>query len=158
MTTAANGRKQLPRNLKLLNGTGNGRDSSGKVVPPPLPFDRGPLKKPAGLSADASWLWDEIVEQMKAVGVLKPLDASSLEIVCETFAVWRTAVRQRRQYGILGKNSQGVCTASWVHIEKEFGKEYRGWCAEYGLTPAAENKLSMNRDIRDGGQSDNPFA
>jgi P27 family predicted phage terminase small subunit len=159
--TASKGRKAAPRNLKLLAGTGPGRDSGGRLVPPDIPFNRGALQKPRDMSPDASALWDHIVEQMSTVGILKPLDQASLEIACEVFAVWRQAVRQRRQYGLLTKNSQGVVTASWVRIEREYGQEFRSWCAEYGLTPAAENKLSMERNASNVGQeaiSSNPFA
>lgn len=153
-TTASNGRTAKPRALKLVTGRSEGKDSAGRTIPEAPNFPRGVPTKPQDLSADAAWLWDVIVAQMAGPGLLKPLDAPSLEVVCETFARWREAVKQRRAHGSLGKNSQGVVTAPWVGIEERAGREFRAWCAEYGLTPAAEKNLASG----DGSNGEyNPF-
>lgn len=157
MAAPANrGRKAAPTRLKLIKGDGKGRDSAGREIPAEIPFIREPPPKPEFLSKDAEWLWDQIVEQMNGIGLLKPLDAASLEVVCETFARWRDAVRQRNLHGAIGKNSQGIVAAPWVGIEERASKEFRAWCAEYGLTPAAEKNL-VSGD-KDAPGQDNPFA
>jgi len=92
---------------------------------------------------------------MESIGLLKPIDGPSLEVMCETFARWRDAVRQRQQHGALGKNSQGVVAAPWVGIEERASKEFRAWCAEYGITPAAEKNIKQESGAADGGE--NPF-
>jgi P27 family predicted phage terminase small subunit len=152
---AGRGRKAVPRNLKLLQGSSPGRDSGGRLVPAEVPFIRGPLPKPEALSPDASWLWDMVIEQMSTIGLLKPLDAASLEALCECFSRMREAVRMRQLSGLSGVNSQGTVTGWWIGIEERAAKEFRGWCAEYGLTPAAEKNLRSGDD--DGGLKDNPF-
>lgn len=155
--SAARGRKAVPRNLKLLQGTASGKDSGGRTVPPEIPFKRGPLVKPAELSKDASWLWDQVIEQMATVGLLKPLDAASLEMTCEVFARWRCAVRERELRGLFSTNVGGAeVIGPWVRIESEAARDFRVWCAEYGLTPAAEKNLRSGDD--DDGLKDNPFA
>lgn len=154
--SAARGRKAVPRNLKLLQGIAPGKDSGGREVPPELPFVRGPLPKPSHLSPDAAWLWDLVIEQMGTIGLLKPVDASSLEAVCECFARMREAVRWRQQHGLASKTSQGVNVAWWIRIEAEASREFRSWCAEYGLTPAAEKNLRSADGDNDRLQ-DNPF-
>lgn len=157
--TANLGRKAAPRGLRIVGGTetkdGRQLDSGGRQIEPEVPFKRTPPDKPDGLSPDASWLWDRVVEQMTTVGVLKPLDGPALEVACETFARWREAVRKRQEFGPLGKNSQGVVAAPWVGIEERASKEFRAWCAEFGITPAAERHL---RAESGGADADgNPF-
>lgn len=148
---AANlGRKAKPRALKLIDGNPGNRPIEEEVR-----FTRGLPPKPADLSDDAEWLWDQVIDQMQGVGLLKPLDAASLEVLCETFARWRAATRKRRQEGILATNSQGLVRAPWVAVEAAAGKEFRAWCAEYGLTPAAERNLAPDDEAADAG---NPFA
>lgn len=148
---AANtGRKAKPRALKIVEGNPGRRPIEEEVN-----FNRGIPTKPAELSPDASWLWDEIMQQMQGVGLLKPVDASSLEVVCETFARWREAVRMRRGDGMLSENSQGRVTAPWIGIEERAGKEFRAWCSEFGLTPAAEKNVSGADEAGAGAQ--NPF-
>jgi P27 family predicted phage terminase small subunit len=156
-SSAARGRKAAPRNLKLLQGIAPGKDSGGRTVAPEIPFKRGALTKPENLSPDAAWLWDLVVEQLGTIGLLKPVDASSLEAVCECFARMREAVRWRQEHGLASKSSQGVNVAWWIKIESEASREFRSWCAEYGLTPAAEKNL-RSEDGDDGRLKDNPFA
>jgi P27 family predicted phage terminase small subunit len=155
--SASRGRKQYPRNLKLLQGVAPGRDSGGRVVPPEVAFVRGPLTKPAELSKDGSWLWDLIVEQMQTIGLLKPLDAASLKIVCERYSLLCAAIRRRQEDGLTVVTSRGEVMAPWVRIENDVSRDFRSWCAEYGLTPAAEKNL---RGPTGGVDeiSDNPFA
>lgn len=146
----AGGTHAKPRALKIVEG-----NPGRRPLEPEVNFGRGLPIKPDELSPDASWLWDLIVSQMQGVGLLKPLDAASLEAVCETFARWREAVRFRRERGFLGENSQGVVAAPWVGVEERASREFRAWCAEYGLTPAAEKHVA-GQD-QDAGVV-NPFA
>lgn len=157
---AAMGRKGAPPALKLLKGDGKGHDSGGRKVEEPVPFGRALPTKPSQMSPDAAWLWDQVIEQMKTVGVLKPLDAAGLEVACETFARWREAVRFRQEHAILAKNSQGTVAAPWVGIEERAGRDFRTWCAEFGFTPAAEKNLIADTSGNGGlpGGADNPYV
>lgn len=110
--------------------------------------------KPEGMSADASELWDLVVSQMATTGLLRPLSGPALEVACETFAQWREAVRMRRERGLTAVGSQGVGVGPWVRIEQQAGKEFRAWCAEYGITPAAERKLAVESSADDS----NPYS
>jgi P27 family predicted phage terminase small subunit len=147
MGQAANGRPAQPPALRLLKGRGVvkgvARDQSGDPLPIPPPFKRGTPIKPDDLSEDASWMWDLVVEHWYSLDLLKPLDAASLEVVCETYARWKEAVRWRRKKALLAPNSQGIVTAPWVGIEERASRDFRSWCAEFGLTPAAENKVGL---------------
>jgi P27 family predicted phage terminase small subunit len=156
---ASSGRKATPPGLKIIQGQRIGkdgvpRDSGGRRITQQN-FRRALPQKPFDLEGDASDIWDLIVAELGRIELLKPLDGPSLEIACETYAAWKNAVRQRRLHGSLGKNSQGVVTAPWVHQELKYGQAFRAWCAEYGLTPAAENKIG---DGNGDDSEDNPFG
>lgn len=161
MATAANaGGAKAPPGLRLVTGRGkrlDGKDtdSGGRPIDPTPEFFRGDPTKPSEMSPDAGWLWDQVVTLMATVGVLKPLDAAALEAACENFARWREAVRFRREHGILGKNSQGTVAAPWIGIEERASREFRAWCAEFGITPAAERNLKQESL---GSSEDNPFG
>lgn len=155
--SASRGRKQVPRNLKLLQGIAPGKDSGGRVIPSEIPFKRGPLEKPPHLSPEASWLWDRVNEQLGTIGLLKPLDAASLKIMCERYALLCAAIRRRQEDGLTVVTSRGEVMAPWVRVENDVSRDFRSWCAEYGLTPAAEKNLRGPTDAADGVQG-NPFA
>lgn len=174
---AANaGRKRKPAALKLLEGTGNGRDSGGRKVQAGPGFRRLPPKKPADMSPVASDLWDEMVDELQRLQLTKPVDGPALEMLCEAYSRWHQARAMRLAgtrmipaaiedengaemliptvEGLLGKNSQGWSAAPWIGIEERAAKEYRAWCAEFGMTPAAEVKVGGAGEEAD---ADNPF-
>jgi P27 family predicted phage terminase small subunit len=150
--------KPRPTSLRLLEGRSEGRDSGGRPVAEVPAFRRIPPTKPADLSADASLLWDSIVDELARVQVLKPVDAAALQMACETYARWCEARRLRVENGILATNSQGQVRAPWVAIEEQAGKDYRAWCAEFGLTPSAELRLAGAAKGANDGGDENPFA
>lgn len=154
--TANAGRKSKPAGLKLVEGRGSGRDSGGRNVKQPPAFRRIPPARPDDLSADAVELWDQIVVELPRLDLLKELDGAALRVGCETYARWREAVRMRQESGLLATNSQGRVTAPWIGIEERASKEFRAWCAEFGLTPAAEMKLATGAD--GGAEDDDPFG
>lgn len=168
-STAGRGRPAEPPQLKWLKSVDGdkGLDSGGRVIPEPVPFPRAAPEKPDTLNEDGVWLWDKVVEQMHSIGLLKPLDGPSLEVMCQTWARWRMAVRQRMlanaddpvnsHGGLLRENSQGWVAAPWVGIEERAAKDLRGWFAEYGITPAAEKNL-RSEAAEAGGDGGNVFS
>lgn len=149
-TTSPTGRPRRSPTLKLVPED----HAAGPAVGPLASTTAGAPIKPDGLSADASEMWDLVVSQMASTGLLRPLSGPALEVACETFAQWREAVRLRRERGLTAVGSQGVGVGPWVRIEQQAGKEFRGWCAEYGITPAAERKLAVETSADDS----NPYA
>lgn len=148
------GHKQPPA-LRLLKGRKPGVDAQGNEVVTP-PFERGEPVKPDDLSIDAAFAWDLIVEQWKSLpGQLKPLDALALAVACETYARWKEAVRWRQAKQILAPStSGGIVVGPWVTVEERASRDWRAWCAEFGLTPAAESNLP---GVGDASGEANPF-
>jgi P27 family predicted phage terminase small subunit len=155
MATANAGRK-ASSHLKLVDpGRGAGRDSGGRLIPETPAFHRAVPQKPHDLSEVAGRMWDAVVAELPRLNLLKPLDAFALEVGCETYARWHAAKRLRLgrdQSGLLAKTSQGVGVSPLVRVESEASREFRAWCAEFGLTPAAEVKLSAAQDPGNGSE------
>jgi P27 family predicted phage terminase small subunit len=160
------GTKPRPAPLRLVEGRAEGRDSGGRKVSPPPPFKRVPPTQPDYLSPLAAQLWDRIVAELPRLGLLKELDGPSLEMACETYARWRSCVTMRQAAakaspstgGIIAKGSQGYSVAPWVAAETQASREFRAWCAEYGLTPSAEMHLTTPGADPDDPHAGNPFA
>ena len=149
MAGAAAGRKSTPAKLKLIGGRGAGRDSGGRVVPDVPEFKRAIPEKPADLSPVAGRMWDQIIAELPRLELLKPLDGFALQVGCETFARWHAAKTTRLTQpnsGLLAKTSQGLGVSPLVRVESEASRDFRSWCAEFGLTPAAEIKLATLND------------
>jgi len=152
----------MPPNLRIVGGRGTRKDgldtdSGGRPIEPGPDLARGLPKKPdeIRMDEDANWLWDGVIDQMGKQQLLKPIDGAALEVLCHTFARYRAAVRMRHARDMVHENSQGNVTAPWVGIEERASKDFRAWCAEFGITPAAERNLVGKDGPSDGAE--NPF-
>ena len=168
--------KAKPPALKLIEGRGNGRDSGGRKIAEAPKFRRIPPTAPDWLPDEAAAEWERIVPELSRLELLKPVDRASLTAYCLT---WQRLVdaqklvtdhqyfevtRETRDgpetdrvngHGLLGTNSQGVTRAPWIAIIEAASKELRAWAGEFGFTPSAENKLTVQG--ADDGEND-PFA
>jgi P27 family predicted phage terminase small subunit len=166
--------KPRPVSLKLLEGRGNGTDSGGrKVAPAPL-FKRLPPEAPEWLPTEAREEWERVVPELARLELTKPVDRAALTAYVLTWQRLVDASRliadnqkfelkqtddegetyfeSRNGYGLLGTNSQGIVRAPWVAIIEAASKDLRAWCAEFGFTPSAESKLSVQE--ADNGEED----
>ena len=169
--------KPRPAKLRLLEGRSPGHDVAGrKVAETPL-FKRIPPEAPEWLPAEARAEWDRVVPELARLELTKPVDRAALTAYCLT---WQRLVDASKLinenqeftyvaknadpdsegvepatingYGLLGVNSQGIVRAPWVAIIEAASKDLRAWCAEFGFTPSAEAKLSVQE--ADNGEED----
>jgi len=168
--------KPRPVALKLIEGRGHGTDSGGrKVAPVPL-FKRLPPEAPEWLPAEAAAEWERVVPELARLELTKTVDRAALTAYVLTWQRLVDASRliQEHQvvrveaiknsegdvtdvvslngYGLLAQNSQGIVRAPWVAIAEAASKDLRAWCAEFGFTPSAESKLSVQE--ADHGEED----
>ncbi len=149
-------RKAKPVALKVVEGRGGDRDSGGRKIPETPDFKKTTPDKPEDLSELASAMWDRLIDELTRLDIVREIDGGALHGLCESYARWLTAVHMRQEHGLLATTSQGLGVAPWVRVEESAGKEYRSWCAEFGLTPATETKISGK--ARDDDGDENPFA
>lgn len=167
--------KPRPVALKLLEGRGHGRDSGGrKIAETPL-FKRLPPDAPEWLPAEAQAEWDRVVPELARLELTKPVDRAALTAYVLTWQRLVDAsklIEENQEFtvitrdddgkvidserlngrGLLSTNSQGVVRAPWVAIIEAASKDLRAWCAEFGFTPSAESKLSVQE--ADNGEED----
>jgi len=173
-------RRNDPVPLKLVKGRGQTRDGrptdqEGKPIPTPPDFRRTLPERPEWLSEDAVELWEMLVKDMGRIGMIKELDGFALRMGCEAYARWRAAVRHRQAQaakdeqeaeaegipnagGLLARTSQGWGVAPWIRVESDAAREFRQWCNEFGLTPAAEVALARMENNPKGAAGGSAYA
>jgi phage terminase small subunit len=75
-----------PRELFLLNGRGDGRDSAGRKVPVSPKFIRQAPQPPSWLSREAKAEWRRVTPQLERLDLVNQEDRATLAAYCET---WR---------------------------------------------------------------------
>jgi P27 family predicted phage terminase small subunit len=158
MASPANaGRTPAPPHLKLVEGRAPGRDSGGRVVPDAPAFKRLPPERPELLWGDAKEEWDRVVVELSRLDLIKEIDAAALTAYCLAYQRMCQAQRLIDEEGLLHENSQGRTRHPAVAVLEAASKELRAWCAEFGLTPAAEGKVGRRPTNGDGNEG-NPYS
>lgn len=135
--------KPRPATLKLVSGVRPGRDSGGRKVKAPPGFRRVPPVAPSWLPDEAAAEWGRVVPELARLELTKPVDRAALAAYCLTWDRLVSAQRELNEHGsVLGRNSQGQVRHPLVAVIEAASKDLRAWCAEFGFTPSAENRLS----------------
>jgi P27 family predicted phage terminase small subunit len=135
----------LTASLKLLSGRGGGKDSGGRPVAHPPKFLRAAPDPPEWLDAEARAEWDRVVPGLETLDVLKSEDRAVLAAFCETWSRFVAAVKLYRAEGIVLVNpdSGRAHKHPAVGVAEVAATQLRAFAAEFGLTPAAEQRIGV---------------
>lgn len=166
MASPANaGPTPKPPSLKLLGGRSPGRDSGGRKVDPPPAFVRLPPEAPDLLGEHARAEWDRVVPELQRLGLIKSIDRAALASYCEMWDLFVRATEDVHESGLTVENHSVRKDGSesvWftknpsIAVQRDAQAALRAWCAEFGLTPAAEGRLSVGG--APDGDDRNPFG
>ena len=116
------------------------------------------------MSARARKEWLDVAPELDRLGLAKNVDRTALEAYCEAVATHKRAVLDIQKRGIVIVNPQNgaVKRNPAVAIQAEMSNRIRAWASEFGLTPAAENRVNVaprgGRKDDDKDDSGDPFA
>lgn len=137
---ATPGRKPKPGALKALAGN-PGKRKVNKAEPKPKPVAPGP---PAWLDKEAKELWREFSPELERLGLLTLIDAPAFAMMLTHYILAVKASRLLKRDGIMTKDENGLARKHPAHqILRDHAAAFRGFAAEFGLTPSARTRLSM---------------
>lgn len=114
-------------------------------------------KPPKHLTKEEKKLYKELVNELKASGILCNLDINILEQTIDSILKMRQAKALINQHGILITNSKGdlvknpACTAY-----KEYNAIYAKCCMELALSPSSRAKLAL-ANIKEKQNEEDPL-
>ncbi len=106
----------------------------------------GTAARPRWLSKGARVHWDDLVEQLAALGVLTQADGVALALLADAIADYVAASKDVQERGLLvdGRENTRVKNPS-VQFKNEAHERIIKLGAQFGLTPAARCRLSVNK-------------
>ena len=153
------GRPRIPSYLKEIKGTAR-KDRVPQNEPKPEKIIEIP-RPPSYLSKYAKKMWKVLVGELVHKGILTVVDFPALEVCCETYGQYRlaheaifrpidseTGKRTKRTLAeyMNGRNSQTI--PEYTAMTKAF-TSFKGYLAEFGLTPASRGKLDIPKEPGD---------
>lgn len=134
------GPKPKPTALRNLQGN-PGKRPINKNEPAPTKGQRVP-NCPAWLNEDAAALWRQHAKRLWDLGLLTHVDVGALAALCETEALYHTAVQKLAEGDVVHVTDKGYHHASaWVQIRSQALKQLKSLWSEFGMTPASRSRV-----------------
>lgn len=140
------GRPRKPTKLKVLEGNRGHRKLTPEAEPEPMP---GIPPTPTGMSAWGKRIWRDVTTELDRLNMLTTVDAGALEAAILGADQAHTADRAVRKF-IARVNSGKASREDFYHlsvmnnVSKKGWNQYKGFCTEFGLTPASRSRLSTD--------------
>jgi P27 family predicted phage terminase small subunit len=134
----ARGRPPLPANVRRLRG--ETRPSRERIEPQPRDAEPEP---PAWLSEAARGVWDWLVVELGAMGVLYGADAALLAALASSVATFGEAEHEIASNGRIYEDRNGQRRRSpWVLVRRDALSEMTRLAPMFGLSPTARAHLA----------------
>lgn len=134
------GRPAKPTSLKLIDGNPGKRAINGQEPDPEYLNDLSP---PEFLTDDAKAVWKELAQNLRNARVLTKLDVPMLQMVCESIATYRNAVKKCEQRHAKGDISESSSIGYWEMIKSMSFKQAMAAMQQFGMSPAARTRIAI---------------
>jgi P27 family predicted phage terminase small subunit len=148
------GPKPQPTALKELRG-----NPGKRALPPREPKPKGKLPAcPKHLEGEARKAWQAFAKQLTDSGIATALDATALEMLCASYALYVEAMQQVLAFGPVwmekgaSKIPKFVYSPHWAVKNREW-KNVLSILREFGMTPSSRSGVQAVPS-----ESANPFA
>lgn len=143
-------RPRKPTAIKELHGTLRKCRENKNEIKPTIALT---LTEPQGFNEWARMLWNQITEEYLRIGLISNIDLSSLQALCNEYGIYREASELIRKQGLLIEvnvySTKGNLTGTrhianpLLRVSNNAFTNYKSLCNDFGLTPAARNKISI---------------
>jgi P27 family predicted phage terminase small subunit len=143
-------RGPTPTPTRKLDLRGSWRAGTRPGEPKPEP---AAPSKPASLTPAAATVWDELVPQLDAAGMVTPVDGRAFARYCELFPVWDELLAFLKKSGHAHpiKNGRGEITGvrpyPQVRLMLQVNEALLRLEAHFGMTPAARARLLVEPPV-----------
>lgn len=105
------------------------------------------ITRPTWLDAIGKEMWGRIVEELTITELITNVDIYALAIACDSYSKYVKATRDIKKDGLvlIHKNSIGAenkVANPNVAIAQKYATQFKSFCSEFGLSPAARARLA----------------
>jgi len=142
-----------PTQLKLIRGNPGHQALNKREPRPSLPSE--PPEAPDILTGYARQEWDRIILELTRLRLVTAVDIHPLAAYCESYKRWKTAVATLDEMAerdpvmrgqIVKTQSGGAAPNPIVLIADKAARDMVRFASEFGLTPAARSRISVEPD------------
>lgn len=137
------GRKPEPAALKLVRGNPGKRPIKHTDDATPC---SGVPPAPEWLTPAARKYWESIAPDLERAGLLKDLDRTALEGLCDAYARWREASEMLAKTSMIVKASTSgyLMPNPLIAIANTAFGQVRAMLAEFGMTPSSRSRVQTS--------------
>tara|TARA_Y100000310_G_scaffold260573_1_gene269552 strand:+ start:2684 stop:3136 length:453 start_codon:yes stop_codon:yes gene_type:complete len=133
--------------MHVLNG-----NPGRRPLPEAIPVPRERPDPPAHYDEHSAKLWDYFVGAVEAMGVLSTIDAPAMEMLVDSWRLYREAQVNVRKYGsilVIDKEKRQMSVNPYVRVRKQYFTEVMDLLKQFGFTPVARAQLARGVEKND---------
>ena len=120
------------------------RNSALTLTRPAKPLSADVLEVPEWLPEKGRELWRLVAPEMQRLGLLTVADAPAFLVMCLCYGEAMDAAQKVKDEGHTTSSDRGgLKKHPEVTILNEMLAQFRQWCVEFGMTPAARQRLKL---------------
>lgn len=117
------------------------------------------IVRPTWLDATGRKMWEAIADELYDLDLITNVDTYALAIACDAYSKYVKASASIKKDGLVleHKNSIGAVNKVAnpnVAIAQKYATQFKSFCSEFGLSPAARARLAKPKEVNEDDEDD----
>ncbi|WP_236595990.1 phage terminase small subunit P27 family [Paenibacillus sp. EPM92] len=117
------------------------------------------ILRPTWLDAVGKKMWESIMEELAAVDLITNVDVYALALACDAYSKYVKASKDIKKEGLVVEHKNAIGAVNKVPnpnvaIAQKYATQFKSFCSEFGLSPAARARLAKPKDDEDDEDDD----
>ncbi|NRF91543.1 phage terminase small subunit P27 family [Paenibacillus frigoriresistens] len=114
---------------------------------------------PTWLDAVGKKMWHSIMDELSAVDLITNVDVYALALACDAYSKYVKSSKDIKKDGLVLEHKNAIGAVNKVAnpsvaIAQKYATQFKSYCSEFGLSPAARARLARPKDDDEDDEDD----
>lgn len=115
--------------------------------------------RPTWLDTEGRKMWMAVMDELLAVDLVTNVDVYALALACDSYSKYVKAAKDIKKNGLVIKFKNSIGAENTVAnpnvtISQKYATQFKNFCSEFGLSPAARARLARPKDDIEDDEDD----
>lgn len=117
------------------------------------------VRCPSWLDREGKKIWRAIAKELKDIDLITNVDIYALALACDAYSKYMAATKAIDEEGLTieytnAANNTNTIANPNIAIAQKYAQQWKSYCSEFGLSPAARARLALHQTVEDDKDDD----